>query len=159
MLALKIQSMIDAMQKKPSFVAWKAVIRANDANPSNKDFSDFFKNKSNKIWLQQFLKAQFIAEAKTSDFDVIYSIQDECCSLATGQGKNHLQCHHMVADTIIVYICAKLWEKGELRTITTDAEDTGAVVLAALVALENADVLDKSMCVSSTRNSFSSGFN
>ena len=65
----------------------------------------------------------------------------------------------MVADTIIVYICAKLWEKGELRTITTDAEDTGAVVLAALVALENADVLDKSMCVSSTRNSFSSGFN
>ena len=40
-------------------------IRATDALPSSKDFNDLSKNKSNKIPLQQFLKAQFTAEAKT----------------------------------------------------------------------------------------------
>ena len=148
MFALKIQSMIDE-KKNPYICGTKnIVIRANDAYPSSKDFSDFFKNKSNKICRQQFLKAQFIAEAKTSDCGVIYSIQDECCSLVTGQRKNHLECHHMEADTIIVYTYAKLREKGELKTVITDAEDTDALVLTAHVALEIADVLDKSMSVS-----------
>ena len=72
MFALKIQSMIDAIQIKTYICRTKnIVIRANDAYPSSKDFSEFFKNELNKIYLQQFLKAQFTAEAKTSDCDVI----------------------------------------------------------------------------------------
>ena len=64
--------MIDAMQIKTYICGTKnIVIRANDAYQSSKDVSDFFKNELNKICLQQFLKAQFIAEAKTSDCDVI----------------------------------------------------------------------------------------
>ena len=66
MFALNIQSMISAMQKYPFICGAKnIVIRANDALPSIKDFNDFFKNKSDNICLQQFLKAQFTAEAKT----------------------------------------------------------------------------------------------
>ena len=48
------------------------------------DFNDFFKNKSNKIHLQQFLEARFPVEVKTLECDVIYCIQDEWCSLITG---------------------------------------------------------------------------
>ena len=43
-----------------------------------------FKNKSNKIHLEQFLEAQFPVEVKTLECDVIYCIQDEWCSLITG---------------------------------------------------------------------------
>ena len=66
------------------------------------------------------MKAQFTAEAKTLDCDVIYSIQDECCSLVTGQRKKDLECHPIEADTIILYIYAKLREKRELRTVIID---------------------------------------
>ena len=100
----------------------------NDALPSSKDFNDFFKNKSNKIRLQQFLKAQFTAEAKALDGYVIYSIQDECCSLVTGKRKKHLECHHMEGEAIIFYIYSQLPEKGDLRTVIIDAEDTDVVV-------------------------------
>ena len=48
------------------------------------DFNDFFKNKSNKIHLEQFLEARFPVEVKTLECDVIYCIQDEWCSLITG---------------------------------------------------------------------------
>ena len=100
------------MQKKNDICGTKnIVIRANDALPSSKDVNDFFKNKLNKIHLQQFLKDQFTAEAKTLDCDVIHSIQDEFCNLVTGQRKKHLECHHMEADTMIFYIYVKLWEK------------------------------------------------
>ena len=52
--------------KKPYICEKKNIaIRATDALPSSKDFNDLSKNKSNKIPLQQFLKAQFTAEAKT----------------------------------------------------------------------------------------------
>ena len=129
-------------------------IRANYALPSGKDFNGFFKNNSNKIRPHQFLKAQFTAEAKTLDCEVIYSIQDECCSLVTGQRKKHLECHHMEADTIIFYIYAKLLEKGELRTVIIDAEVTDVVVLVAHVAHKIPGVLGKCMSASSIRNSF-----
>ena len=92
MFLLKIQRMIGAMPKNLDICGTKNIaIKANDAFPSSKDFSDFFKNKSNKIRLQQFLRAQFIVEAKTVYCDVIYSIQDECCSLVAGQRKKHLE--------------------------------------------------------------------
>ena len=61
-----------------------------------------------KIRLQQLLKAQFTAQVKTLDCDVIYSIQDECCSLVISQRKKHLENRYMEADTIIFYIYAKL---------------------------------------------------
>ena len=121
--------------KKPHICsAENIVIRANNTLPSSKDLNDFFKNNSNKIRLQQFLKAQFTAEAKTLDCDMIYSIQDECCSLVTGKRKELLERHHIEAETIIFYIYAKLREKGQLRTVIIDAEDTDVVVLAAYVA-------------------------
>ena len=73
--ALTIQRMIGAMPKNPDICATKNIaIKANDAFPSSKAFSDFFKNKSNKIRLQQFLRAQFTVEAKTLYYEVIYSI-------------------------------------------------------------------------------------
>ena len=124
------------------------VIRTNDGLPSSKDFNDFFKNKSNKIRLQQFFKAQFTAEAKTLDCDVIYSIQDKCCRLVTGQRKEYVECHHMEADTIIFYIYAKLKEKGELITVIIVVEYTNVVVLAAHVAHEIPGVLGKCMAMS-----------
>ena len=93
------------MQKNDICGMKNIVIRVNDALPSSKDFNDFFKNKSNKIGLQQFLKAQFTAKAKTLDCDVIYSIRNECCSLVTGHREKHLECHHMEAYTNILHLC------------------------------------------------------
>ena len=72
------------------------------------NFHDSFKNKSNKIRLQQFLKAQFTAEAKTLDCDVIYSTQDECCSLVISQRnqrKKHLEYCYMEVDNNILHLC------------------------------------------------------
>ena len=34
----------------------------------------------------------------------------------------------MEGETIIFYIYSKLWEKGDLRTVIIDAEDTDVVV-------------------------------
>ena len=49
---------------------------------------------------------------------MIYSIQAECCSLATGQREKNLECPQMEADTIMFYIYTKLWEKGELELLS-----------------------------------------
>ena len=54
----------------------------------------------------------------------------------------------MEAETTIFYIYAKLHEKGELRTVITDAGDTDVAVLAAHVAHEVLGVLGKCMYVS-----------
>ena len=54
----------------------------------------------------------------------------------------------MEVDTIIFYIYAKLREKGELRTVIIDAEDTNVVALAAHVAHEIPGVLGRCMYVS-----------
>ena len=94
------------------------------------------------------MKAQFTAEAKTLDCDVIYSIEDECCSLVTGQRKKYLECYHKQADTVIFYIYAKQREEEELRTVIIDAEDTDVVILAAHAAHEIPGVSGKCMSVS-----------
>ena len=94
------------------------------------------------------MKAQFTAETKTLDCDVIYSIQDECGSLVTGQRKKHLECHHMEADTTIFYIYAKLWENEDLRTVIIHAEDMDVVVLVAHGAHKVPGILGKCMSVS-----------
>ena len=52
----------------------------------------------------------------------------------------------MEADTTIFYIYAKLQEKGELRTVIIDAEDTDVVSLAAHFVHKIAGVLGK--CIS-----------
>ena len=53
----------------------------------------------------------------------------------------------MEVDTKVFYNCAKLWQKGELRTVIIDAEDTDVVFFAAHVAHENPGVLGKCMPV------------
>ena len=58
------------------------------------------------------------------------------------------ECHHMDTVTIIFYIYAKLRQKGELRTVIIDVEDTDVVVLAAHIAHEIPGVLVKCMFVS-----------
>ena len=146
--ALNTESIIGAIKKTYICGTKNIAIRATYALPSSKDFNDFFKNNSNKIRLQQFLKAQFTAEAKTLDSDIIYSIQDKCCILVTGQRKKHLECHYMESDTTIFYIYAKLREKGELRTVIIDAEDADVAVLAAHVTHKIPAVLAEFMSVS-----------
>ena len=53
----------------------------------------------------------------------------------------------MEADTKVFYNYAKLWQKGELRTVVIDAEDTDVVFFAAHVAHEIPGVLGKCMSV------------
>ena len=53
----------------------------------------------------------------------------------------------MEADTKVFYNYAKLWRKGELRTVIIDAKDTDVVFFAAHVAHEIPGVLGKCMSV------------
>ena len=54
----------------------------------------------------------------------------------------------MEADTKVFYNYAKLWQKGELRTVIIDAEDMDVVFFAANLAHEIPGVLGKCMSVS-----------
>ena len=118
--------------------------KSEDTLPSSKDLNDFFKNNSSKIHLQQFLKAQFTAEAKTLDGNMIYSIQDECCSRVSGKRKELLECNHIEAETIIFYIYAKLRDSWELLSLMQKIQ----------MLLFWLPMLLTKFCVNSIRNSF-----
>ena len=53
----------------------------------------------------------------------------------------------MEADAKVFYNYAKLWQKGELRTVIIDAEDTDVVFFTAHLAHEIPGVLGKCMSV------------
>ena len=83
-------------------------IRPNDSLPKSQGFNDFFRNKANKIRLQQFLKTEFSILCSNEAQKVLYSIQSYCIDLQTGQRREEFECRHMEADTILFYIYCQL---------------------------------------------------
>ena len=115
-------------------------IKPDGKCPNARELNDFFKNKSNKIRLQQFLKTEFLSFAlDDSSVSILYSVQSICTDLLNGKRKEEFECEHMEADTIIFYIYAQLRKMRRTETVTVtviDAEDTDVVVLAARVSPE-----------------------
>lgn len=111
-------------------------IKANDKFPNKKELSIFFRNKTNKIRLQKFLKEEFQRLVKSLDIEIIYSVQKHCYNLNTGERKEEYECHHIEADSIIFFIYYKLRKSGWIEPVIIDAEDTDVIVLAARVAWE-----------------------
>ena len=116
-------------------------IRPNDSLPKSQGFNDFFRNKANKIRLQQFHKTEFSILCSNEAQNVLYSIQSYCIDLQTGQRREEFECRHMEADTILFYIYCQLRKSKITETVVIDAEDTDVVVLAARVSHQIEGVL------------------
>ena len=117
-------------------------IKPNNALPSSREFNEFFKNKDNKIRLQQFLKTEFsiffsLVDGKT----LLYSVQGNCTNLRSNQRLEEFECNHMEADTILFFIYSQLRKMGHTETVVIDSEDTDVVVLSARVSHEIEGVL------------------
>ncbi len=117
-------------------------MKNSDALPSPRHFNDMFKNRENKIRLQQFLKAEFkTLLLQHPDKKFIYSVRECCWDLSTEEELDSLTCQHMEADTILMYIYSQLRKSGLKEAVVIDAEDTDVVVLASYVAQQIEGVL------------------
>ena len=111
-------------------------MKAQDKFPSPREFSDLFKNKPNKIRLQEFLKKEFTKEVQHRDIKMIYSMKDGCWELGSGERRPELECSRAEADTILFYIYSQLRKLGIMDPVVLDGEDTDVVALSAKVAHE-----------------------
>eukprot|EP00112_Aurelia_sp_Birch-Aquarium-sp1_P018096 Seg4270.2 transcript_id=Seg4270.2/GoldUCD/mRNA.D3Y31 product="hypothetical protein" protein_id=Seg4270.2/GoldUCD/D3Y31 len=111
-------------------------IRRHEKLPNSRDFNEFFKNKKNKIRLQEFLKNEFAAMVSGESVKMLYSVQSDCYDLTNKEKVLEFECHHLEADTIIFYIYAQLRKMKRQEAVVIDAEDTDVVVLSARVSHE-----------------------
>ena len=117
-------------------------IRPNDKLPNSQELNSFFKNKNNKMRLQQFLQNEFMEFAMSQTKTInVYSVQSNCIDLKSGNRQEEYECEQTEADTIIFYIYSQLRKRNITDTVVIDAEDTDVVILAARVSQEVEGVL------------------
>ena len=96
-----------------------------------------FKNSGNKICLQQFLKKEFrLLARQCPTVRFVYSLRSNCWDLSAENEDAQIkefQCHHIEADTILLYIYSQLRKNVINDDVVIDAEDTDVIVLAAYV--------------------------
>ena len=99
--------------------------------PSPNEFKTIFKNSGKIIRLQQFLKKEFRLLARQCPIiRFVYSLRSNCLDLSAENKDDQtkeFQCHHIEADTILLYICSQLRKNGINDAVVIDAEDTDVI--------------------------------
>ena len=97
--------------------------RKNKKFLAAREFNQMFANKGNKQRIQVFLKEEFASLSKQENVRVIYSVRDKCedISVSSHHRINEYECYHSEADTILLYIYARMRESGIAEDIVIDA--------------------------------------
>ena len=111
-------------------------IRRGDPLPSSTGMSDFYKNASNKIRLQEYLLQEFTKLSRTAAAKFYYNLNEACIDLDTSDHLPQFECHQTEADTKMFYYAAILSDSHPTTPIIIDAEDTDVYVIAAQAAHE-----------------------